>query len=180
MPLGQQQRVSELQFLVYSRPLHPELFDIYQRRHLVKSGYETQIWVTGISHLIGFFRREAAIVELIAGADAELPERGKLMSMPVRGEKDREFTHAEGIKYMVSCQVETMSVRLYARSHEELTGLAERRGVLVSFPQWAVESLEPFTYIDYEAKLNELHVFAYHAFPDERTLIKTQSIFELI
>ena len=39
--------------------------------------------------------------------------------------------------------------------------------------------LTPFTFIDYEAKPTELHVFAFHAFPDDLTIVKTQSIFEL-
>ena len=179
MPLGQKQRVSELQFFLYNRPLHPELFDIYDDHHIVKDGYEARIWVTGISHLIGFFRDEAAMVELIAESDAELPKHGRLASLPARGEKDREFNHADGIHYMMSLQAETMSARLYARTHSELAGLAARRGLFVPFPEWAANTLTPFTYIDYEAKVRELHVFAYHAFPDELTFIKTQSIFEL-
>ncbi len=52
-------------------------------------------------------------------------------------------------------------------------------GIFVPFPQWVSNTLTPFTYIDYEAKADQLHVFAYHAFVDELTLIKTQSIFEL-
>ena len=180
MPLGQKQRVSELQFFLYDRPLHPELFDIYDSHRVAKDGYEAQVWVTGISHLIGFYRGEATVVELIAESGAELPERGRLLSVPFRGEKDQEFTHVDGIRYMMSFQVETMSARLYARAHDELAGQADKRGLFVPFPEWAINALTPFTYIDYEAKVRELHVFAYHAFPDELTLVKTQSIFELI
>ena len=42
-----------------------------------------------------------------------------------------------------------------------------------------LNTLTPFTYIDYEAKPNGLHVFTYHAFPADLTIVKTQSIFEL-
>ncbi len=180
MPLGQKQHVSQLQFFLYDRPLHPELFDIYQQRRVVKADYEAQVWITGISHLIGFYRGDATLVELLAESNTQLPTHGRLVALPFRGEKDQEFTHVDGIRYMMSFQVETMSARLYGRSHSELAALAARRGLFVPFPNWAVNSLTPFTYIDYEAKARELHVFAYHAFPEELTLIKTQSIFELL
>ena len=179
MPIRQKQRVSELQFFLYDRPLHPELFDIYDRRS-VKHGYEADIWVTGISHMIGFFRGDKAVVELIAEAGTQLPRHGKLASLPLRREKDQEITQVDGIRYMTSFQVETMSARLYARVHGDLAAEASKRGLFVPFPEWATSALTPLTYIDYEAKVRQLHVFAYHAFPDELTLIKTQSIFELL
>lgn len=166
--------------MVYSRPLHPEFFDIYHDHRIVKSGYEVQIWVTGLSHLIGFYRDEAAVTELIADAAASLPHRGKLLSLPIRGERDKKFEHRNGIRYITSFQVEQMSQRVYAKTHQELLEQSSNRGLCVPFPQWAGNGLAPFTYIDYEAKLRHLHVFAYHAFPDQRTLIKTQSIFEVV
>ena len=39
--------------------------------------------------------------------------------------------------------------------------------------------LVPFSYIDHEARDREFHVHAFHAYPQERTLVKTQSIVEL-
>jgi hypothetical protein len=44
---------------------------------------------------------------------------------------------------------------------------------------WMSHSLTPFTFVDYDAKPNELHVFTFHAFPEDLTIVKTQSIFEL-
>ncbi|KKL16829.1 hypothetical protein LCGC14_2491660, partial [marine sediment metagenome] len=117
--------------------------------------------------------------EFIAASAAVLPTRGKLMSVPFRGERDQQFDHAEGIRYLVSFQVERMSARLYARVHADLAEHGADHGLFVPFPEWAGMDLTPFTYLDYEAKVGMLHVFAYHAFPDELTLIKTQSIFEL-
>ena len=72
-----------------------------------------------------------------------------------------------------------MSPRLYAKVHGDLAAHGAGRGILVPFPEWTGNGLTPFTYIDYEAKVGQLHVFAYHAFADELTLIKTQSIFEV-
>jgi len=179
MAIGQKQTVSKLRFFLYDRPLHPELFDIYHDHHVVKRAYEAQVWVTGCSHLIGFYRGSSSLVEMTAEADSELPSRGRLLEMPFRGERDHQCKRAEGINYMMNFQVESMSPAVYSRTHHELARLGARRGLFVPFPHWMTRKLTPFTFIDYEAKPSELHVFTFHAFPEDLTIIKTQSIFEL-
>ena len=179
MSIGQKQSVSSLRFYLYDRPLHPELFEIYHDDTIVKAGYEAQIWITGCTHVIGFYRQQSSMVEVTAGALATLPQRGLLLQLPFRGEKDHQVKRAGGINYMMNFQVEQMSPAVYSRTHHEVARLGAKRGLFVPFPAKAARSLPPFTYIDYDAKPNELHVFAYHAFPDDLTIIRTQSIFEL-
>ena len=179
MTIGQKQRLSCLKFFLYDRPLHPELFDIYHDHHIVKAGYEAQVWVTGCSHVIGFFRGPLALVEATADADAELPDRGLLIELPFRGERAHECKRTDGINYMMNFQVETMSPAVYSKTHHDLARQGSRRGLFVPFPMWMARSLTPFSYVDYEAKPNELHVFTFHAFPEDLTIVKTQSIFEL-
>ena len=179
MSIDQKQRLSCLRFYLYERPLHPELFDIHHDRHILKSGYEAQIWVTGCSHVIGFFRNGTALSEVTADTDSELPERGLLLELPFRGERDHECKRCEGINYMMSFQVESMSPAVYLKMHHDFAKQGSKHGLFVPFPMWMANSLTPYTYIDYAAKPNELHVFTFHAFPEDLTIVKTQSIFEL-
>ena len=179
MSVSQKQTIGTLRYYLYDRPLHPELFDIYHDHSIVKPAYESQVWVTGCSHVIGFFREGLSLVEVIAEESAELPARGRLLDLPFRGERDHERKKAGGIHYMMNFQVETMGPAVYSRTHHELARMGTQRGLFVPFPMWMSRSLTPFTYIDYSARPNELHVFAFHAFPEELTVIKTQSIFEL-
>ena len=180
MPLREIQQTSRLAFLLYDRGLHPELFDIYRSQRVEKDQYDARIWVTGVSHVIGFFRGDAAVTELIADTAASLPTRGRLAAIGLRGEKEHEYAHPRGIRYLANFEVERLKPRVYERAHQDLVEQAEQQGVFVAFPQWAEGGLAPFVHISYEAKPAELHVFAYHAFPAELTLVKTQSIFELI
>jgi len=179
MSIGQKQRVATLRFYLYDRPLHPELFDIYHDNHIVRENYEAQVWVTGCTHVIGFFHKGQSLVEVTADLDMILPQRGRLLELPFKGERDHERRRADGINYMMSFQVERMSAAVYTRTHHELAKLGTKRGLFVPFPTWMTRSLTPFSYLDYQAKPNELHVFAFHAFPEELTIVKTQSIFEL-
>ena len=179
MSIGQKQNVAALRYYLYDRPLHPELFEIYHDHHVLKPAYEAQLWVTGCTHAIGFFRQKLSLVEVIADASLALPQHGRLLEMPFRHERDHERKRSGGINYMMNFQVESMSPTVYSRTHHELARLGAQRGLFVPFPMWMARSLTPFTFIDYDAKPNELHVFAFHAFPEDLTIIKTQSIFEI-
>ncbi len=182
MNVGQRQDVSSLRFYLYDRPVHPEFFDIYHDHLVVKSAYEAQIWVTGCTHVIGCFKDGFSLVEITAAAPTLLPKRGRLVEMPFRGERDHQHRRAEGVNYMMSFQVETMSPMVYKKTHHELACLGAKKGMFVPFPMWMnpeSPGLTPFTYIDYDARAGELHVFTFHAFPENLTMVRTQSIFEM-
>lgn len=179
MGIEQTLSVSSLRFYLYDRPLHPELFEIHHDLHITKSAYEAQIWVTGCTHVIAFYRDGTSLVEVTADSNADLPERGRILELPFRGERDHERKRAGGISYMMNFQVESMTPEVYSQTHHDLARLGAKRGLFVPFPMWMANFLTPFTFMDFDARPNELHVFAFHAFPEELTIVKTQSIFEL-
>ena len=108
-----------------------------------------------------------------------MPERGLVASFRCRGEKQHEYRHETGIRYMMNLQTELVSEKVYAKVHADLSSSADKRGVFVPFPQWGDGDLTPFTYIDFRANPRGLHVFAFHTFPEDLTVIKTQTLFEL-
>jgi len=170
--------VSELSFSLYQRPLHPELFNIYAKRQLKAEKYETTLWATGCSHVVSVFANDMCLTELIAIPGQMLPKRGLIERFQFCGQKTHKCTLSKGMNYMTSFQVEKMSHNLYRQSHNDLERFARNRGVFVKFPKFAVCGLEPFSYIDFEARRDELHIHTFHAYPDQVTIIKTQSLFD--
>jgi hypothetical protein len=79
---------------------------------------------------------------------------------------------------MTDFQVEKMSPNLYRQSHSDLERFARNRGVFAQFDNEGSEGLRPFSYLDFEARRDELHIHAFHAFPDQVTIVKTQSLFD--
>lgn len=179
MDLGQQQTVETLKLVVYRRPLHPELFDIHHRHPIDQSAFDAEIWITGCSHLVRFSVGSESVTEVIAQAHDELPQRGLVASFRCRGERQHEYMHEDMIRYMMSFQVEPMSERLFAKTHSDLFSAAQKQGILVPFPQWQTTEHVPFCHVDYHVTPNSLHALAYHVFPAETTVIKTQTLFEL-
>jgi hypothetical protein len=171
--------VSELTFALYQRPLHPELFNIY-KKHIVKTDeYEALIWATGGSHVVSVFVNDLCLTELISTPTQLLPRRGLIERFRFTGQRSHKCTLAKGLSYMMDFQVEKMSPNLYRQSHADLEKFARNRGLFVKFPKLAVDGLEPFSYIDFEARRDELHVHTFHAYPDQVTIIKTQSLFDM-
>lgn len=171
--------VSELAFSLYQRPLHPELFTIYAKRHIKTDLYETMIWATGGAHVVTVMVNDVCLCELISSPGQLLPKRGLVERFQFRGQRTHKCTLSRGLSYMTDFQVERMSPNLYRQSHYDLERFARNRGMFVTFPELSVTGLEPFSYVDFEARRNELHIHAFHAYPDQLTMVKTQSLFDL-
>lgn len=170
--------ISELTFTLYQRPLHPELFNIYAKRSLKTAGYEATIWSTGCSHVVSVFVKDLCLTELINTPDQMLPRRGLIERFQFLGQKNHKCTIARGLNYMTDFQVEKMSPNLYRQCQSDLEKFARSRGLFVKFPQLAVGGLEPFSYIDFETRRKELHIHTFHAYPEQISIIKTQSLFD--
>ena len=174
-----EQSLSELTLCLFERPVHPELFNIYASRRFFQGDYETIIWVTGCSHVVSVFMNGACMTELICSPDQLLPRRGLAEKLAFRGEKTHERDWSAGLGYMVNFQVENMSGNLYRKAISDLKKMGKRRGMLVNYPQWGSGDLAPLSYVDYEARVEELYVHTFHALPEQRTILKTQSLFQL-
>jgi hypothetical protein len=169
----------DLNLFLYDRPLHPELFQHFADYRIRQGGYVADIWITGLSHVVTVTMGHRSVTELVFSDQEMLPTRGVLTRFRIKGERDADREAADGWHYMVSSQVETMAEPLYKSVHNDLIRHAARRGWHYAYEQWADGELVPFTYIDHEARDREFHIHAFHAFPQDRTLVKTQSIFEL-
>lgn len=170
--------VEELTFSLFQRPLHPELFQIYASRHLRTDKYEAIIWVTGCMHVVSVFANEDCLSEVVSAPGQLLPHRGLIERFQFRGPRSHKCTLSCGISYMTDFQVEKMSPNLYLQSHNDLERFARNRGVFVKFPELEVGRLQPFCYVDFEARRTELHIQTFAAYPDQVTMIKTQSLFD--
>ena len=171
-------QAADLHLFLFDRPLHPELFPHWRDVRVSQGDYRADIWVVGLSHVVTVSTGHRTLTEVLAREGEFLPSRGVVARFRLKGERDQERRLPSGWCHMVSTQVETMDEPLYKSVHNDLLRHAYKRGCCCVYEDWAETDLAPFTYIDYEARNAEFHVHAFHAFPLERTLVKTQSIFE--
>jgi len=173
------QTVEELQFCLYQRALHPELFHIDRVKRVTQARYSAEIWVTGLAHVVTIQSGDQILTEVITEPNELLPKTGLATSFRFRGERDHAQAFGDGMRYILSTQVERLTPQLFPATHRDYVHYAQDRGIYVPFDQWASDGLSPFTFVDFDARDHEFHVHAYHAFPEDLTLLKTQSIFEV-
>lgn len=173
------QRVEELHFCLYQRAVHPELFHIHHVKRIERSRYHAEIWIVGLAHVVTVQCGDQILTELITEDTELLPKTGLATSFRFRGERDHAQSFNGGMKYILSTQVERMTPQLFPATHRDYVHHAQNRELFIPFEDWAHNGLAPFTFIDYDARDHEFHVHAFHAFPEELTLLKTQSIFEI-
>jgi hypothetical protein len=170
--------IEELTFSLFQRPLHPELFRIYAKRQIRTGKYEADIWITGCTHVVSVYAGDVCLSEVVSTPGQMLPRQGLVERFRFRGPRSHKCTLSRGVNYMTDFQIEKMSTNLYRQSHLDLERFARSRGVFVKFPGLEVGGLQPFCYIDFEARQTELHIHTFAAYPDQVTMIKTQSLFD--
>ncbi|MBN1490565.1 MAG: DUF2617 family protein [Phycisphaerae bacterium] len=180
MELGQTlQRVGDMQFFLYRRALHPELFHIHQERRIESRRYHANLWIVGLTHAVTVQADDRIITELTADDHELLPEAGRVTTFRFRGERDHTERFDDGMRYILSTQVEKLSPNLFNATHRDLVRYGANRGMFLAFQEWTDNGPEPFTFLDYEVRDKELHIQSFHAFPADHTILKTQSIFEI-
>lgn len=169
--------IEELSFSLFQRPLHPELFNIYASRRLKSDKYEALIWVTGCTHVVSVFAGDVTLAEVISTPTQMLPERGLIERFQFHGPRSHKCTLSKNVSYMTDFQVERLSANLYRQSFTDLERFGRDRGVFVRFPELEIDGLQPFCYVDFEARKTELHIHTFAAYPDQIAIVKTQSLF---
>jgi hypothetical protein len=171
-------RVCELVFQLYGRPLHPEFFDILATRKIQREDYDLTVRITRTGHVITWENRDVHLTEVTAAADQPLPERWRLLSRRVRGEHCDSLACAHGISYQMSFQVETLPPEIFFHVHDEILADGGQRGLLYNFQPNHRLSLAPLGLITAEARPRCLILTTFHTFPDEHTVVKSQSLIE--
>lgn len=180
MERGQtKQRVEDLHFCLYQRAIHPELFHVDRVKRVQQARYQAEIWIVGLTHVVTVQCEDHILTELIAEDTEVLPKVGLATSFRFRGERDHLQSFGNDVRYILSTQVERMTPQLFPATHRDYVHYAQNRGLFLSFDEWAHDGLAPFTFIDFDARDHEFHIHAFHAYPEELTLLKTQSIFEI-
>jgi hypothetical protein len=171
-------RVSDLVFQLYGRPLHPELFDILARRQVRHEDYDLSVWITRTGHVLSWSNPHVCLTEVAAAGDQALPQKRRLLSYRLRGEHCGQLTGAHGIHYQTSFQVEVLPEEIFLHVHDEIVSDGSKRGLLHNFPAHHRLALAPLGFITVEARPGCLFLSSFHTFPDEFTVVKSQSLIE--
>ena len=172
-------KVAELVFQLYRRPLHPELFHIHHSRCVERGDYDAKIYITGAGHVVTWRHAGLTLTEVATAAHHPLPKSRRLFSHRLKGQRNEQVECRGGAGYQVSFQLEAAEPEIFWSFQEELANDAHRDGLLHRFDSGGRIALGALSYINIETRSQKLFVQAFHTFPEDYAIVKSQSIFAL-
>ncbi len=172
-------KVAELVFQLYGRSLHPELFEIYQSRTIERGDYQVTIQITSAGHLITWKYGDLLLTEVATSAHHPLPQKRRLMSYRLRGERQDQLQCRGGIEYEMSFSLEPTRPDKFLAYQQQLSLHATRGGMLQRFDASGRLDMGAMSYINVDSRDRILHVQAFHTFPDDCAVLRIQSFFQL-
>lgn len=165
------------QSIIYGRAIHPELFEVREKRAIDHGRYAFQAWLMPGRHLLAFEHLGHSLTELVTDQERGLPDSGVIEAFLCAGERemDRQFEDS-GIGYMTSAQTEQLTENLYHATYEELDELARETRALAH--RWTDETGPCMSIIDTQRFAREVHIQCYHMIAREGLVLRTQTIFE--
>ena len=172
-------KVAELTFQLFGRPLHPELFHVFQSCTLERRNYTVKIDITGAGHVVTWRYAGLTLTEVAASAQNPLPKMRRLMAYGLRGQRSDRMECRGGANYQMSFQLEPAEPEVFWNFQQELAGQGQRQGMLHQFNSSGRIALGALSYINFEARSRSLLIQAFHTFPDDYAIVKSQSLFQL-
>jgi hypothetical protein len=137
------------------------------------------VQITSAGHVVAWQYRGLTLTEVAAGAHHPLPQRRRLMSYRLKGERTDRIEIRPGLSYEMSFSLEPADHEKFAAYQRELTLAGTRQGMLQRFQPSGRFETGALSYVNIESRDKSLCVQAFHTFPDDSAVLKIQSWYRL-
>ncbi|GIW86558.1 MAG: hypothetical protein KatS3mg108_0882 [Isosphaeraceae bacterium] len=175
---SQRTKVNDLLFQVFDRAIHPEWLPERAHRRINRDGWEADLRLLDGGHAVTWAYGPHRLTEILSPADLPLPDLVALFRSQVRYEKTARLNPAPGLEYQTSVEAERVEPEVFIHLYAELTLDARRSGIAYR-ENPANRFLTPrLSHLTFDARPRGLAVQTVHTFPDERAIVRVQSLFE--
>ena len=171
-------RVADLAFQVLGRLVHPDWFAVRAHRRVAQGNWEADLRIIEGGHAIVFRCGSVRLTEVLAGPETLLPEPGLLFHAPLGHERTTTLHPGTGVEYQACFAVERVDPEVFAHLTDEMTLDASPGRLFHRFAPVDRMAPAPLTHLRFEPSVRGLSVHAFHTFPGEHAIVRTQSLFE--
>ena len=164
---------------VYGRALRPELFQVHQSRTVERGGYAAQIRITSTGHWISWTYEGFTLSEVAVAANHPLPQSRRLLNFRLQGEQSDAVECRNGCTYQVKVQLSPLDPAQFWSFQQQLVQDGQRKGMLHTFESSGRVALGAISYVHLETRDRSFSVQAFHTFPDDNAIVKSQTTFRL-
>ena len=171
--------VSELSLAIFGRSVHPELFVIQAQKTITHHNFVARIAITNAGHVVQLKSDQHFLSEVVAPHKQPLPSRYRLFDRNLRSNRDEFLRLPNEVAYHLSYQVERVDPEIYLRLHEEFCTDCGKAtlGHMFSTPNRLAPAA--VSYLQADLFPRSLLIHAFHTFPENCAIVKTQTLIEL-
>lgn len=170
--------ISKLMFELYSRSVHPELFQSYAELEIPHQFYTAEISICDFGHVISLRDDHQTVTEVATMLGYPLPECDRVIYKRLQGTNTHSCNFSNGLSYQCSFHLEQLDPIVFQKIHEELVLDCLKADVAYQFPSSNRFMPGPVSLIKTEEFPQSLLVHSYHTYPESHAIVKTQSLFE--
>lgn len=178
--LSTRPKIAELVFRLYGRNVHPELFEVCGSKQVERGDYQATVAITNAGHFVVWRHRaeeKLSLTEVAASAHDPLPEKHRLLSQTIVGERHAQADCRARVGYEVTFSLDTLPPAAFHAFQAELALTRPESGILHRFESNGRLGLGALSYVNVQSRDRSLVVRALHTFPDDLAIVRTHSVF---
>lgn len=173
--------ISELTFLHYDRPVHPEFFHIVASRTLERNHYTLTIGLTSTGH-VASLRARAADGKTLFASEAAVSAHFEMPTSPVsafrfKGKQHETIRLSDHLYVETTFDREVLELNAFMALQAELSKANELDGLFFHFGPNGRIALGGLSYMTLDTWYKRVRVRACHTFPESSRVLSTDSVF---
>ena len=172
-------KITDLNFHLFGRAIHPELFNASVRRFIERENYRLALNITTAGHLIEFEHDGLVLTEVSATKHQPLPQTMRLISRAIEGVHSESTEFQERLSYDNKVQFEGVSPKMLVTIQQQLDESKRCEGLLHRFESNGRMAFGAISYINVQAFNSYVKIRSFHTFPDTCAVMKSESKFTI-
>ncbi len=173
--------ISELTFLHYDRPIHPEFFQVVAARTVTRNNYSMTLRLTSTGHVASLRTNTADGKRLFAtetatSAHFEMPN-SPISAFRFKGKQHETVRISENLYVETTFDREMLELNAFMALQTELAKANELDGLFYHFSPNGRVALGGLSYLTLETWYKRVRVRAFHTFPESCRVLSTTRCF---
>lgn len=172
--------IEEVAFEIYDRAIHPEFFDIINRREFAIHAYQMRVIaaLTCDGHVIEYRHPRFRVVEVLGSTADERPVSGLNRKVKIRHHHQFDNPISDQALCRFGLQKEVLEIAVFERMQEEIAADARKSKLKALFPSNNGLELSGVSYLTVNTLPGAIAVQTFHTFPEDTGILKTQTLIE--
>jgi hypothetical protein len=174
-----QVRIGDRTFRVFGKAIHPEWFSVRVYERFALGPWEADVRIVEGGHVVAFSAGGTTVAEVLGAREAPLPVGGLLLDSPVDGERSEAVRAGRNVAYQACHEVERVDREVFQHLCDEARLDASPSRLFHVFGPVHRFATRPLSLVRVERLPRGVSIQTFHSFPEERAVLRSQSLFEL-